>query len=248
MRKPLLVTGSIILGVSFIPFQVSADVLGVGASLSYWDSDLSGEAARDGSVVDIENDLDLTSDSNVNLSGYIEHPVPVLPNIRLNLTRLSLEGRGNLSLGSFDGIPLNADVRSDFDLEQLDVTLYYEVLDNWINLDLGLTGRRLDGELVVQEIGGNQQVSETEVDAVLPMGYVAARFDLPLTGVSVGAEGNAISFDGDSVYDINAYGQYQLSALQVRAGYRRSAIDYEDGEDLLDVEISGPFISAGVLF
>ena len=80
------------------------------------------------------------------------------------------------------------------------------------------------------------------------MGYLAARFDLPLTGVSVGAEGNFISYSGDSLHDFNAYGQYEFAMLQLRAGYRQMAIDYEDDDDKLDVEMSGPFASVGVAF
>lgn len=245
MRKLILATTSAILASSFLPSLATADVVGLGASISYWDSDLSGKAATNGSFVDVENDLDLTSDSNVNLAAYVEHPVPLLPNIRLNYTQLSLGGSGRLGLGGFGDIPSGVDVRSDLDLDQLDLTLYYEVLDNWVNLDLGLTARKLDGELVVQGAGNSEEV---DVDAVLPMGYVAARFDLPLSGVSVGAEGNFIGYDGDSVSDFNVYGQYQLSLLQLRAGYRKMAIDVEDGDDVLDIEIDGPFASAGVVF
>ena len=80
------------------------------------------------------------------------------------------------------------------------------------------------------------------------MGYLAARFDLPFTGVSVGGEANVISFDGDSVYDYNAYGQFEVALLQLRAGYRQIAIDYEDGDDELDIDLGGPFVSAGVRF
>ena len=80
------------------------------------------------------------------------------------------------------------------------------------------------------------------------MGYLAARFDLPFTGVSVGGEANVISFDGDSVYDYNAYGQFEVSLLQLRAGYRQIAIDYEDGDDELDIDLGGPFVSAGLRF
>ena len=80
------------------------------------------------------------------------------------------------------------------------------------------------------------------------MGYLAARFDLPFTGVSVGVEGNVISYSGDSLHDVNAYGQYEFALLQVRAGYRQMAIDYEDDDDKLDVELSGPFASIGVNF
>ncbi|MBJ7299970.1 TIGR04219 family outer membrane beta-barrel protein [Marinobacter salarius] len=244
MRKLIFAIG----GSLFIAAPVAiADVVGVGASVSYWDSDLSGKAGKNNDVVDVENDLDLESDTNANLSAYLEHPVPVLPNVRLNYTRIEQSGRGELSTG-FDSVPGAAEVDSDLDLNQFDVTLYYEVLDNWANLDLGVTARNLDGELIVREQATNGQVSKTEVDGVIPMGYLAARFDLPFTGVSVGGEANLISFDGDSIYDYNAYGQYELSLLQLRAGYRQISIDYEDSDDRLDIELGGPFVSAGLTF
>ncbi len=248
MRKLILAMG----GVAILTAPLAhADVVGLGANVSYWDSDLSGKAASNGDVVDVENDLDLDSDSNANLSAYIEHPVPLLPNVRLNYTSIEQSGRGELG-ASFDNIPVvigtTKEVQSDLDLDQLDLTLYYEVLDNWVNVDLGLTIRDMSGELRVQEVGGNQSVSESEIDAVVPMGYLAARFDLPFTGVSVGGEANLISFDGDSVYDYNAYGQYEIAMLQLRAGYREISIDYEDGDDELDVDLGGPFVSAGVRF
>lgn len=248
MRKLMLAVGGSLILVA--PLS-QADIVGLGASVSYWDSDLSGQAANSGDVVDVENDLNLDSDSdaNANASLYLEHPVPLLPNVRLNYTLVEQSGRGELA-ADFGGISVGSgiDVQSDLDLEQLDLTLYYEVLDNWVNLDLGLTARDLSGELLVQEIGEGLQADQTDIDAVIPMGYLAARFDLPLTGVSVGAEGNFISFDGDSLHDFNAYGQYEISLIQLRAGYRQMSIDYEDGNDRLDVEIGGPFVSAGVSF
>lgn len=244
MRKLILaVGGSLVIAAPV----ATADVVGLGANISYWDSDLSGEAGKNNDVVDVENDLDLESDTNANLSAYLEHPVPVLPNVRLNYTRIEQSGNGELST-EFDLIQDGVEVDSDLDLTQFDVTLYYEVLDNWANLDLGLTARDLDGELVVREKTLGGQVSKTEVNGVIPMGYLAARFDLPLTGVSVGGEANVISFDGDSVYDYNAYGQYEMSLLQLRAGYRQISIDYEDSDDRLDIELGGPFVSAGLTF
>jgi len=235
-------------GVLLISSPVTmADVLGVGATVGYWDSELSGTAGKNSDAVDVENDLNLSSDSNANLEAYFEHPVPILPNVRLNYTAIEQSGSGEVSTG-FDGLPAGLDVNSDLELTQFDVTLYYEILDNWVNLDLGLTARNLDGELIVRDRIGNFPASRTEVSGIIPMGYVAARVDLPLTGLSVGAQANAISYDGDSVSDINAYGQYQLSLLTFRAGYRQMSIDYEDSNDRLDVELGGPFISAGLTF
>lgn len=248
MRKLILAVGG---AMALTAPLASADVVGLGANVSYWDSDLSGKAASNGDVVDVENDLDLSSDSNANLSAYVEHPVPLLPNVRLNYTSIEQSGRGELG-ANFDNIPVvigsTTEVDSDLDVDQLDLTLYYEVLDNWVNLDLGLTVRDFSGELTVREVNGGNAVSETEIDAVFPMGYLAARFDLPFTGVSVGGEANLISFEGDSIYDYNAYGQYEIAMLQLRAGYREISIDADDGDDELDVDLGGPFVSAGVRF
>jgi outer membrane protein len=222
-----------------------ADVVGAGASVSYWDSDLSGDAGNKTDAVDLENDLDLSGDGNANLEAYVEHPVPVLPNVRLNYTTIEQSGSGEIST-QYDLV--SGDVDSDLDLTQFDITLYYEILDNWANVDVGLTARNLDGELVVREKVINGQVSRTEISGVIPMGYVAARLDLPFTGVSVGGQLNAISFDGDSISDVNVYGQYEIAVLRLRAGYRQMNMDYEDSDDRLDVTLKGPFASVGLTF
>lgn len=224
-----------------------ADVLGFGASIGYWDSDLSGTAAKGGDRVNVENDLDLDNNSEANLSAYLEHPIPLLPNVRVSYLRLDQSGRGELDTG-YDSIPAGIPVDSSLDWRQTDLTLYYEVLDNWVNLDLGLTARDLDAELEVTDTTGSVPLSRTEVSAVLPMLYAAGRFDLPLTGVSVGVTGNVISYDGDSVYDYDAYGQYVFAGVQLRAGYREMAVDYEDGDERLDIDVGGPFASVGFSF
>ncbi|WP_288372251.1 TIGR04219 family outer membrane beta-barrel protein [uncultured Marinobacter sp.] len=244
MRKLMIaVGGSLVLAAPL----ANADILGVGANVNYWDSDFSGEVVNKGSAVDIENDLNMGSDSNANFTAYFEHPVPLLPNVRVNYTSISESGSGKIGPEGFDDI-INADVNSDLDLDQLDATFYYEVLDNWVNLDLGLTARKFDGELIVRDQTNTANVSKTTVDAVVPMGYLAARFDLPFTGVSVGADGNFVSYSGDSLHDVNVYGQFEIAMLQLRAGYREMAIDYEDDDDKLDVELSGPFASVGFTF
>jgi len=248
MRKLMVAVGSSLVLVT--PLS-QADVVGLGASVSYWKSDVTGQAANKNSVIDVENDLDLESDSNASGSLYLEHPVPVLPNVRLSSTSIQQSCRSGLSTNYdvfTDVSGSGVDVKSELDLDELDLTLYYEVLDNWANLDLGLTARDMSGELIVRETSGSQRVSKTKIDAVIPMGYLAVRFDLPMTGVSLGADGNFISYSGDSIYDANAYGQYEISALQLRAGYRQMSIDYEDSDDRLDIEIGGPFVSAGLAF
>lgn len=243
MRKLILATGSFLILAAPL---AQADILGLGASVSYWDSDLSGNVAKDNNTVDVDDELRLDNDGNANAGLYLEHPVPLLPNVALTYTKIQQSGRGSLARDYHD--VSQGPVYSELDLEQLDLTLYYEVLDNWVNLDLGLTVRDFSGELRMQSRTSPSQSSRTEADAVLPLGYISARFDLPFTGASVGGSGNFVSYSGDSMRDFNVYGQYRFSVLQLRAGYRQIAVDYEDSDDVFDVKLDGPFISAGVTF
>src|SRR5690554_4538195 len=113
MRKLMIaVGGSLVLAAPL----ANADILGVGANVSYWDSDFSGEVVNKGSAVDIEKDLNMDSDSNANFTAYFEHPVPLLPNVRVNYTSISQSGSGQVGLEEFDGILPGADVKSDLDL------------------------------------------------------------------------------------------------------------------------------------
>ena len=235
MRKLILVLGGS-MALTAAPLA-TADILGAGASVSYWHPGLSGDINN----YDVEDDLDLDTDGSVSLEALVEHPVPVLPNVRLGYTLIEQDGNGTVTYNGATG-------QSEFDLEQLDLTLYYEVLDNWVNIDLGLTVRDLSAELLVTDQNNSANQEKIDVSGALPMGYVAARFDLPFTGVSAGVQGNVISFDGDSIHDVDAYGQYEISVVQLRLGYRQMAVDYEDSNNLLDVTLGGPYASVGVDF
>lgn len=247
MHKQLAI---VILGLTASQFA-SADIVGAGASVGYWNSQLSGEANKGNDRVDVEDSLDLERSSNVQLRAALEHPIPLLPNVALGFTRLEESGTGELG-ASFGDIEVlgggTVPVRSELDLDLLDATFYYELLDNWLNLDAGITIRALDGELQVENRLNPADATSADINAVFPMGYVAARFDVPVTGLSVGASGNAIAFDGDSLYDFTAYGQYDLSIVRLQGGYRQLSIDVEDSGDSLDVDIGGPFISVGLDF
>lgn len=236
------------LGLTASPFA-AADILGAGVSAGYWNAGLSGEARQGGDRVGFEDSLDVERSNNVQISAALEHPVPVLPNIRLGFTRLDQSGEGQLSadFGNLQA-PGTVQVRSSLDLDMMDLTFYYEILDNWVNLDAGITARSLDGELLVEERGNPSNAGRTEIDVVVPMLYVAARFDVPATGISFGVSGNGISYGDDSVFDFSGYGQYDISALRLQAGYRQLSIDVEDGDEALDVKVDGPFISVGLDF
>src|SRR5699024_8476033 len=116
MRKLTLATGSFLILAAPL---AQADILGLGASVSYWDSDLSGNVAKDNHTVDVDDEPRLDNDGNANAGLYLEHPVPLLPNVALSYTKIQQSGRGQLS-HEYDKVERGS-VYSELDLEQLDL-------------------------------------------------------------------------------------------------------------------------------
>lgn len=243
MKRNVMALG---LGMALLSGAAQADtVLGVYAGVGKWNSELSGDIG----ITDTDfSALGFGDEKNNVLYIALEHPVPLIPNVMLKQTDLS--SRGNAMLTDdvqFDDINFSSgdSLMTDFDLTQTDATFYYEVLDNWLNLDVGLTVRQYKGDLTAMSVSESETV---DLDTVLPMGYVKGQIDLPLTGFSLKADANVISYSGDSITDFSAAIAWQASFLVafdvgVEAGYRRLNLDLDDLGDLeTDLTIDGPYV------
>lgn len=210
-------------------------VFGVYAGAYSWKADYSGDINDTDAdqTADLEDELGLSDESNSVFYIAIEHPVPVLPNVRVQHTALDSSSNGRLTSDfTFDDVDFTASeaIQTDLDFTHTDLTLYYEVLDNWVNLDLGLTARVFDGEIRIEGAG---EVAQVDIDATIPMLYVATQFDLPLTGLSAGVGGNAIGYSGSTLLDLNGYVQYEFPfGLGLRGGYRTFTLDLDDVDDI----------------
>ncbi len=147
---------------------VRADVLGWRIGGNGWLQNFEGDAEANGPSLDLENDLGYDDEFGFNLYVQFEHPVPLLPNVRLDYTEIDTDGRGQVNGASFDGTLLNGDVASSLDLTYTDVTLYYELLDNWVNIDLGASLRLFDEGLEITDRGTGDKGS-LDMDDYYPM-------------------------------------------------------------------------------
>lgn len=231
--------------------QSFADALGVYAGAGIWQAQPSGYVGQQSVSV---NDLNLDDDSANFMYIALEHPIPLIPNVRLQQT--NLEHTGNSIISSdfhINSVTFNNGdtVSSDLDLTHQDAVLYYEFLDNWVNLDLGVSLRRYDGSLKVASTTQNEKI---KLNGVLPMLYGKAQFDLPFSGWSIAAEGNGSRYDGDKVIDYNIKIAYQLDLLPlvdlgIEAGYRDMSIELEELDDLeADLTIDGPYAAVTLHF
>ena len=229
-----------------LPVAAQADALGVRIGANAWQQNYSGHAKSDvdNDNIDVEDDLGFDDDEG--FQGYIsiEHSIPAVPNILVQRTVIDADANGNLNGKTFDGVTFPGAVKSTIDLTHTDTTLYYEVLDNWVSLDIGLTARFFEQGLKIKD---QTQSATLDIDAVIPLGYAAVKFDLPLTGLYVGADGNGLKYDDNWIYDVKATIGWESSiGLGIEGGYRYFDVQYDDNQDEADLTIEGPY--AGLFF
>ncbi|HSX83939.1 MAG TPA: TIGR04219 family outer membrane beta-barrel protein [Cellvibrio sp.] len=241
MKKLTLATTLALLS----PFAAADTILGVYAGAGQWQGEYSGNAGDPS--IDVKS-LGMDEEDNNYYYIALEHPVPIIPNIKLQKMDITSEQTAVIDQTfTIDGTTFVAgtEVASDFDLSHMDIVLYYELLDNWVNLDVGLSIRKFDGHVTAVSEFTTESV---ELDEAIPMIYAKAQFDLPLTGFSVGLEGNAINYEDNRLTDYSAKLQYMFdSALDIglEVGYREMSLEVDE-DVTADIQLKGPY--AALLF
>ena len=228
MRKTLL--AMTLLGLAG---TASADVLGLYVGGGSWSHDPSGDfSSTNGgsSTINMKNNLGLEKENEAYVWAAIDHPIPFLPNLRIERTALKHTGTASIPvtfLGSFVSGP------SVVDLSSTDIIPYYRLLDNWVNLDVGLVVRKLNGEFSVD-------TSVQKFDETVPMIYLAAQFDLPLTGLSIGGDIKNLSFGDNQYSDVRLRALYEMGVVGFELGTRATNITLKDSSNInADINFKG---------
>lgn len=220
--------------------SAQAEDLGVSIGLTLWQQGYDGDVRAGGGRIDLEDDLGFNDDTDASYFIQWEHALPLVPNFKLQHTEVYVSNFGFVEGVEFGGVDLTGDVSASLNLGHTDLTLYYEVLDSWVNLDVGLTARRFDDRFVQVINISPTSAGSVRIDEVIPALYGHARFDLPLTGLSAGIEANATNFNDNTLFDARLNFGYCFDfGLGIEAGYRLMDYEYDDGDELLDVTIDG---------
>lgn len=187
----------------------------------------------------------------------LEHPIPLIPNIKIASTKLDTIGGTTLPTGNsftFKGQSYTggSTLATTLDASFVDYTLYYEVFDNDLfTFDFGLTARDLDAYVKVSDANNS---SDLDVSGIIPMAYVATIVGLPFTGFNVFAEANFISYDSQTVYDAQIGVSYAILDnlavdFDVTLGYRTVKMELDDLDNFYsDLTYDGFFVGAVVHF
>jgi len=255
MKKIL---SSLALGATILSTTASADLTRVEAGVGAWSYKPSG------TILYTDNDGTLTNTSleKSQTSAYvwmlIKHPIPILPNLRLEYATVHDDGTGS---GSYNGYTFPADTPTTWDLTQYDIIPYYNILDNtfWTTIDIGIDIKVVESDytaknvqLNVSNIGtGNSVLTDyNEKDTVaVPLAYLRGRVEIPMTDIGFEADAKYISYDGDTIYDIRAKVDYTLSFIPVvqpaiEIGYRAQKYDFtsEDKTTKVNMDFAGLYM------
>lgn len=226
---------------------LSADLWKIDTGAGAWDS------AATGTITSTVNETlyfkdDLSAHESVQ-NGYfylsVKHPLPILPNLRLEYTDVSTSGNstevGTRSTSLPQNITIAASaVKSSLSMTQYDTVLFYNLLDETLGMtvDMGLdlkylmTDYRVDG------------VYESSDSTMIPLVYLRGRYDLPRTGLGVEGDIKYITDGSSTVYDLRLKVDYVLEFLPVlhpgvELGYRLQQFT-SDGEES---SLVGPILS-----
>ena len=233
------------------PLGAQADFIGASIGGGMWNASPSGTIQKTNnpgeSELDIDNDLYWGSNNNVYAFATLEHPVPILPNVRLMYTRISQDGEGPANF-TFDGISYTGNVKNDFTIATTDLLFYYEILDNVVSVDLGLNIRNLSVDYTITETGSSTTSSDSSSQTI-PMlyGMVGAS---PIPDLLISGELSYIAYSGSTISDFTAKVSYTTSFfVGVEAGYRKQQYTFDDVNDTnADLSFDGVFAGAYVKF
>jgi len=258
MKKTIIAAGI----ATLLSASAQADtLLGLYLGGHIWDVKTTGSIGeKNGTSGDVISQK-LNFDDQQQGSFYIalEHPIPLIPNIKISSTVLDTDGQTSITEADFlfgdISYPVNTTVDTVFDVNYIDYTFYYEILDNdLLTLDLGITARDIDGSITITDDAGILSISDEKFSAIVPMLYSSVIIGLPFTGFNVFAQGNYTGYDDSSIYDFQAGVSYAVLDnlavdLNVELGYKVVKMDIEDIDDIYaDMEFKGLYLGASVHF
>ncbi|EWH11599.1 hypothetical protein DS2_03785 [Catenovulum agarivorans DS-2] len=236
-------------------------ILGLYAGAHYWNIEPEGQF---GTKEDDQESFDFDSASNASFYVALEHPIPLVPNIKVRRNQMEdLSGNGQIE-GEFEfageTYQADTDVVVDADLTNTDFMLYYEIFDNGlVSFDFGLNVKHIDAYIKATGTtssgnGSQTETSEEEFSGYVPMGYVAGAVGLPLTGLSVYGDMSLLSVGDHSLSDYQVGIAYEFIDnlavdMEVQVGYRSFALELDDLEGIYtDLDFKGVYAGLQVHF
>ena len=235
------------------PLTVHADTLSIAVGGGVWNAAPSGSFKKitDPAEVNVKDDLFWSDESQGYLFATLEHPIPIIPNVKLLATKIDQSGSGDTTF-IFDDIPYTGNVTNDFSIQTVDLIAYYEVLDNVVSLDIGLNIRNLNVDYTItgtNAITGTPITNTDSMNETIPMLYALVGGS-PIPDLIISGELSYISYSGSTISDFIAKVAYTTNFfVGFEAGYRKQKYEFDDvSETDARLEFDGLFAGAYLKF
>jgi outer membrane protein len=232
-----------------MPITMIADTLGFEAGTAFWKASNRGVVQSTGTKIDLQDDLGHQKSQDTTFFwAILEHPIPVIPNIKIVHSLISSDANKAITqeiVFAGQTYRASAQVESELTLNQTDFMFYYEILDNIVELDIGLNIKHLQGEAILksQALGLNEK--ET-ISAPIPMLYAKGRVNVPFSGLSAGVEGSYLKIANSKALDYRVEASYskKIAILDIGGvlGYRNLNILIDTDDTYVDLEYKGPYL------
>lgn len=211
----------------FLSLSASADFLrlegGVGLFQAAPGGHIEDKNGEDSSL----EDAGIGTESDLYAWAYLKHPVPIIPNARVEYLALNHKPDGG----------------GDFDVKEVDGILYYNLLDNllFVTVDLGV-------DMKYVETTGSQMGKATTLGLL----YGRARVE-PTDWLGIEAIVTATDYQDNSGYDARLKVDYTMTFVPViqpglELGYRIHKLQYKLGSFIDKAEYTGAYAGVMVRF
>lgn len=218
---------SIITLTTLLASVASADFVRIEGGIGGWESEPTGTISYNGNnSFDVVSQAGLQKETNMYAWVYIKHPIPIIPNLRVEYTDPGYSG--TVTSITWDDNTY-ADVENSLSLTQYDAALYYNLLDNlfWITLDLGLDVKYIDGNYNIQasSTAGSAPAVDAPFSVVVPLVYGRGRVQLPFIDIGIESVVKGVTYSDNTVIDALVKIDYTMDFIPViqpglEIGYR----------------------------
>ena len=251
--KKLLTTVAI---ATLLATSASADFIRVEGAVGAWQTSPTGDVSFANNSFDIVDNAGLTDTTNMYAWVYLKHPIPVIPNVRLEYVDPTFDGK--VAEITWDG-DTYAQVNNTLSLTQYDAILYYNILDNtlWMTVDLGLDIKYIDGNYRIDAstVSGvtAPEVSQ-DFSLAMPLAYVRGRVQIPITNIGVEVLARGMSYSDNTVVDAEIKIDYTMDFVPIvqpglELGYRYQQVTLDASTIGVDADFDTTFsgVYAGIM-
>lgn len=237
-----------------------------------WQSNANGIFGEADTLID----ANFSKEQQVNYFLAVQHPYPLLPNVRIASTNLETAGQTTLTQAfSFANktFAVGDTVVARFQVSYIDYTFYYELFDDeTVSVEAGLTARDFNGEVSVGQASDNSDNTcndpnpspdrpcndETSLasgkintNKIKPMLYLASQINVLHTDISLFANADILVMADDTLSDYQVGARYPLlkssvGDLHLNLGYRTVNMEFDDFNKLA-TDVSFKGVFVGVV-